>query len=233
MKYIIFVILSTVMLSVKGQNRDNLYDSIFNRGQLIKDSQKIKQVFARYLSSDGNQIIASHIDTVILMKSRNLKNYGNAELITVALSKTAPKVLYSKFLVVVSHVTNKLSSLNLDNYYLVKTSPLDKGAQIAAIRNFRGNLELSIYDFSKGQFLSVFTKEIYVNSYCDQYKFGTLNIKNIDLNNDGKLDLSIIYKVNRFCDKDGTESDVPLYEIKQSKKLVFSPKGKRENWILK
>ena len=97
------------------------------------------------------------------------------------------------------------------------------------MRNFRGNIELSIYDFHKDQSWPIFVKNIYKNTDCDQYKFGSLSIYNMDLNDNGKLDLFINYQINRFCDKNGSEFDGPLYEIKQSKQLIFSPKGKREN----
>ncbi|WP_443946623.1 hypothetical protein ACJVDH_05825 [Pedobacter sp. AW1-32] len=233
MKYIILAILVNIISSVKGQSHINIYDSVFNQKKLIKDSKTYKELFAKYLSSNEDPIKASNIDTVIMKQGIYIKNYGSADLITVILSKTTAKVLSSKFLVVVNHSTKTLSYINIDDYYLIKTSALDRGVQIMTMRNFRGNIELSIYNFSKDQFSPIFLKNIYKSTDCDQYKFGTLNVNNIDLNNDGKLDLVINYKINHFCDKDGSESNSPLYEIKQSNQLIFSPKGKIENWTLK
>lgn len=233
MRYIILAFLISIISSVNGQSRINIYDSIFSQKKLIENSKIRKELFAKYLSSNADPIMASNIDTVTITQGKYIKNYGNADLITVSLNKSTAKVLNSKFLVIVNHSTKSLKCLNLDDYYLIKTSSLDNSVQIMAMRNFRGNIEVSIYKFSKDQFWPIFVKNIYNSTDCDQYKFGSLNVNNIDLNNDGKLDLAIHYKIDRFCDKDGSEFDSPLYEIKQSMQLIFSPRGKRENWIPK
>ena len=220
-RYLLTFFLIVMVLPLHAQSHNDSYDRIFSENRNIKDTPKTRELLANYLSSDDNEIVVKYIDTVFKSTDIYLKNYGFVDLITVVLSSSAPKVLYTKFLLIVSHASRHLSYLNLDDYYIVKSKRLDTRMQIVAVRNFKGHLELCIYDYINNTIYLKITNSIYDSTDCDLYKYGTLNIKNIDLNNDERLDLEISYKVSHFCDKDGAESEKSLYETEHYKRVFF------------
>ena len=66
MKYIILAILISIISTVNGQSRIDIYDYIFNQKEIIKSSKIRKDLLYKHLSSNADPIMGNKSDTVII-----------------------------------------------------------------------------------------------------------------------------------------------------------------------
>lgn len=220
MKYIFaFVVISFISSTVLfGQNHPDYYDVLVKNSSHNYNSEKTKSSLSKYISDHGDMIKVSNFGHIDVIRGINLSGYGIVDIIKIALINN-PQVIKKYYLILINKKRHELQKLNLDNFFLVKGT--SKGeCSIAGIDNFRGNLQFSLYKIVKNSFLHSFVIDLYSNSDCAQFKYGSLNLKNSDINHDGKLDINISFKVSVLCDKDGNESEKPLSEKSISINLI-------------
>ena len=206
-----------------SQDRHIDYDSFFKKGKFDYRNDQMKLNIANYLSKNEKYFNLNFIDKVEYYKNQYITNYGKVDLIKVALSAKAPVILNPMFLIIINHKKKELINVNIDNYYLIKSSKKQIGKSIAGLISFRGNLQLIIYDFSENQFRNYNISIINNDDDCIQYIPNSFVLKNIDINNDGWLDIIMKIRVNVYCNDINEESDKPLKKRTIIKRLIYNP----------
>jgi hypothetical protein len=205
-----------------------LYKSIYDKSQKNDfSSNRKKELFARAVSDKDNEIPVTMIDTVTFQGQANIKSYGQVDLIKVKL-KNNPSVLSPFFLVIVNHAKKQLQAINLDDYKLIKSKATDKLKSIVALVDSRGNIDLQFYKYHLNKLKLYQTKNITVITDCKKVDLNNIIIANKDINHDGWLDISVLFKQVNYCDKDGNENDKPISQDRIVKNILYNTLLK--NW---
>jgi len=207
---------------------DALYKSIYDKSPKNDfSSNREKELFARAVSDKDNEIPVTMIDTVTFQEQTDIKNYGQVDLIKVKL-KNNPSVLSPCFLVIVNHAKKQLQAINLDDYKLIKSKATDKFKSIIALVDNRGSIDLQFYKYHLDKLKLYQTKNLTVITDCKRVEPNNIMIANKDINHDGWLDMSVVFKQVNYCDKDGNEHDKPISQDRIVKNIPFKPLLK--NW---
>jgi len=219
-------LVSLFLLKVQRTN----YDEIFASHKPDLKNDTVKNAVAKYLSTDADLIKPNDFREVELKSNFNLIGYGFVDLIVVKLI-SQPTVIKPIFVIVVNHKKKQLYNVNVDHYYLIGGKGI-AGFRLAAINNFRGNLEFSIFSLSKAKITPSFTLSLSKNDDCISYKYDTVSLNNKDLNKDGKSDIIINFTEIVTCDQNEIELSVPK-EKNTIKKLIYNNKAiGQEKWVV-
>lgn len=214
------------------------YDSILancfsQERTFLKPDQDVRHKVANYINRSDESITFNEIDTITNDGSHAIKNYGKTQLITVKLKHNAPAILYRTFLLLINNRRKRIDEFNVDNYYLLKTTQNDSSFLIGVINNYRGNLQFYLLTYLNGYFSQSNIINLFSGTDCSLYKFGSLSLKNNDIDKDGYSDLRITFAVSLFCNQNGGPYDEPIGLKRLNLRLIYHPNGKLNKWQLK
>ena len=209
---------------------------------------KLNYLARKYYNEITDVGFVENID-VINKYATVIKGYGKAVVAEVnvwgrKLSNVTPKrcyLLYSK--------ENKDAFVfDFNSFFLIKDKLSDNGSNIGGVILTKGIGYFLCYSFEDSSFVKIFDsgfdiKEseiavpIYLNNGgCIKYLDNYLNFKNIDINNDGFLDLTFVGTVLYYCKPEeyGVEinSRKPIKEQRININYIRKDIGNRAEWVL-
>lgn len=203
----------------------NMIDSVPRHGdlndkiipiRLAKDSLDLtkdfdKQFFFDLLNKQGVEMSSlQNIDRVSLYKSNvNVTGYGLSDVYEIELSQNLPVSIKKQFFEVISKSRKEGGLFYLDSIFFFEFED-HKEYYIAGINMIRKRGYFIIYDFETDKFIATLNTfdlcnapvglpVVMVNTDCINYEGDSLTIKNIDVNNDDTLDISLRGSLLVYC----------------------------------
>lgn len=207
----------------------NWYQAIYSTGQPDYSNHHTRTLFAHAISDKNNSISEVMIGDIVSIGKFNLQGYGQADIIKIEM-KNPPSVLQDNFLVLIDHVHKKISSINVDLYYLIRSNLKDDSKIIMVLNNVNGGIDLSTVTFKYSVATLTHPQRLYTNNDCKKFKSNSFRLSNVDIDHDGWMDVLIKFKELDYCDKDGNDRDHPISSNEIIKKLIY--KRATGNWQL-
>lgn len=199
-----------------------------------KNEEKIRNVLSSTFFE--NEITPKEFEFIHFIGSYKISGLGQTIIYKIKLGHTVPAV-YSRGYYLVIGVENKLVYLiAFDKLELIKLHPKDKYWFFSGrfIRR-SGYSNFDIYHFRDTKMVKIFSSDEYVSNFsydCISYRNGNLSFKNIDINNDGYLDLYFDGIKNYYCH--GLENNGRL-DVKPIKsefiKIKYLYNKELNNWV--
>lgn len=223
--------------AIKAETRN---DSI--RSFQIKDNIddisniELKKIIVEQLTKNsGDSLKLTDVESVKCLGKYNVVDLGSSRIYKIKLSYNLPNVWhYFAALIVDSHCNAYL--VDLDLIELIKTEKNSSGFYFAGRYKNRYRYGVfRIYRFIKNTMYQVFESEGPVSNYsldCESYEKDDLRLQNVDLNNDGYLDLKFSGIKNFFCnglEQYGRDERKPIRKEKIS--MIFYYDSINQNWL--
>jgi hypothetical protein len=146
---------------------------------------------------------------VKLIDSISVKNFGTAQIYNITLSDNLPEVFTKRNYLIVNKNKKQAALFLLDTLFFIKTSVNDNTILLGGIEKIKAKGFFLIYDFAgENEFKEILNSldycedgiPVFNNSTdCISYKPFMLDYKNIDMNNDGILDVNFSGEVASYC----------------------------------
>ena len=146
---------------------------------------------------------------VKLIDSVSVKNFGTAQIYNITLSDNLPEVFTKRNYLIVNKNKKQAALFLLDTLFFIKTSVNDNTILLGGIEKIKAKGFFLIYDFAgENEFKEILNSldycedgiPVFNNSTdCISYKPFMLDYKNIDMNNDGILDVNFSGEIASYC----------------------------------
>lgn len=182
---------------------------------LLKRNKK----YLAYLITDkfipkSLKIYPAQISSFSFIRKINVLGYGLSSLFSGELNGDLPEVIYKHFYILINEKKENGIILFLNDLHLVKAKTNSFAGLISGNYKIKSKAYFLIFDYSKEEHLFKIVLNTELDSWCGNgipvenqsndcisYKGFKLTFKNIDLNNDGLLDIEFHGTVLEFCEK--------------------------------
>jgi hypothetical protein len=190
---------------------------------------ELKRLIMKILIKDtGDSIKIEDIESAKYWGKLEIKEDHSVELFNIKLSYSLPAVYDYYGILVVDNRELNAYFLPLNSIEPVKLNAKDSTVFFAGRCKRKGYGLFKIYSFRGNILQSIFTSKDYVSNFsldCISFENDDLKMKNIDLNNDGLLDLSFTGIKNIYCEgfEEGFSKDdrKPLKKEKLTIKYLY------------
>jgi hypothetical protein len=153
----------------------------------------------------------SDIVSIKLIDSVTIKKYGDVQIYNILLSDNLPRVFSKRNYLVVNAIKKEASLFLLDTLNFIKSSVEDTSVFLGGIEKINDKGFFILYDFVQhNKFKAVLNSSdskycvnglpVFNNGVdCISYKPFMLTLKNIDINNDGVLDINFSGEIASYC----------------------------------
>lgn len=194
-----------VLKSEKSKNKNELLvgynyaiGNYINASSIYDKQYLLKAVEDNYLKPFGKR--KDLIEKLEKIYEGSLFTIGKSEVFMLRLSNNIPRTWNKQSLIIISCNSNKIYNLYLNTFEPIKIK--EKFNLILAGRRIRdGYGDFASFSLIKDTLFSVFESKIVTNNSrdCVNFKNSDLKLKNVDLNNDGLLDLLFEGMEYHFC----------------------------------
>lgn len=186
--------------------------------------KKLKQLFCK---CTGDTL--KSIKKIKYVTTQRMINNENYLFFKVYYKKYMPRCAISPLYLIVPEEITKHSSyaltLGLQKIHFIKRNKKDTCYIIGGTQQYYLTSEFILYTINYNQINKIFeTKQLiysYNSSDCISYEKGELKIENIDINNDGYMDLRFSGIENHYCHGDGNGEVLGFEERKKPLKRKF------------
>lgn len=209
--------------------------------ELFINSEHVKKWFIDYIfeqpESELHEIIVNSLgDTEI-------QSYGNMQIYEIDLSEEFPGGMTKSFCIFYSKNKQEAYIFTIESYQQIKVQSNSLSYVVGGFADLRGKEYFLIYNYDGSNFIKNFDSikfcdmyGLYMANYraeCIEYNPLRLKYKNLDINNDGFLDLVFSGTFLNYCppgaDKDETNMK-PL--ISMSLNLIFMYHPEKNTWTI-
>jgi len=173
---------------------------------------------------DQDSIKLSDVVKVEFIRTINVHKLGAVNLFKIGLSYRLPMTYNHDLIMIISNVKHYAYLVALDGVEPIKINEKDSVFYFAGRYKRKLYGTFKVFDFSKGIMKNIFTSPDFVSNYsedCISYPHDNLKLKNIDLNNDGYLDLQFSGIENFYCKGFETSSREDKKPLRR-KKIEFT-----------
>lgn len=222
-----------------------------NELKLLKKKEarfdELKNWIVSRFSKDLDSINSDKIDTVYLIGSLPLKDYGTSKIFVGQLSNSLPEILYKTFYIVFNESREQASLFFMNNYNLVRLRANEEQGYLSGIFKVKSKGYYQIYAFNNNVFKLILNTNSDVfcgngipiqnnSTDCLSYSPFTLRFENKDLNKDGILDIRFIGDALIYCEGletgRGRGEDRERKKIKLDFKFTVDSMGSLPTWKL-
>lgn len=176
----------------------------------VASSNNKKQYLFKVFHQEFEGLKHSDISEISLWRSAEIYKMGKCKIYQILISDKLPVVIPKKNYLIVSEERKEGVLFILDSLIFVATNKNNSSYIISGLRIIKQVGYLTIYDLRTNFFKEIInTSSLCENGIpvynasidCQSYKPFALNIENVDLNNDGWLDLKFYGKVASYCNE--------------------------------
>jgi len=193
------------------------------------DQKRLKSILIRYFT-ELKEVNDKDIVSVKLIDRKNIYNFGDSKIYEIILSDKLPEVFPKRNYLIVGNKNQLGALVLLDSLIFIKKVRKDDSCLLAGISKVKAYGYFKIYDFKKpNAFIEKLNTmdngenglPVFNNALdCISYLPAQLHFKNIDVNNDGLLDIVFYGVVASYCK--GLETGYGRVDRKPISKTKFT-----------
>jgi len=236
-KTIIIILISFVCFTSKAQTKNDIKPFKINIHETLTKGEIKNIILHQLIRYYSDTLNSKDITDIEYLGKYNLQNSGQNDIYKISLNYDLPMVWHYSIVLIVDKNNNGFF-IELDSIELIKIRKGDNTCYFAGRYKDRNQYGVfRIYKFKNNKVYQLFESNYPVSNYsfdCESYEQGDLKLSNMDVNNDGYLDLRFTGIKNYYCnglEQVGRDERAPIKQEKITINYVYDPV--RNKWRTK